>query len=538
MRTALLTLVLLSGGLPSCDQMKLSAPASTTPEEPEKPQAEAPPTLLEAVGDRVAPQQIRRADYAITKLQLKRAEAILDRAVGPDAARARARLSIYRADCEQALSQLASPAAREAKGAPVLLDLATRCTGATAGAVVVDDKKAGVWLRLQDEADRVLVPLLTEVAVRARRALERDLGVTLPRPLRIDLVRDLFSLSAVSGLPLEAAETTGTVAVARWGRVTMVSPRAMQQGFPWADTLAHEITHLLISRGTADRAPLWLQEGIAKREEHRWRDPQLFDETDDFSKKAHQAQLDGKSIGVDQIGPSIAMLPSADAASIAFAEVTSFMDYWIGENGPRSLEFLLRDMEVAEDADSAMRSVSGYGVSDWQLVWRKDLNSRYPAELLSEPLEEDDSLGPRALHRAMRIAELLTISGHAPEAAELSSVELDRGAHSAALRFLSARAAFLSGREDADEMLGSEEELDGAHAGWLALRASRLSKTASDPRTVRYLSQASGLDPLLPEAACGGALWVGKGTTSAPVVSESDDELCTHSRTLPVRGSR
>src|SRR6185503_2655837 len=68
---------------------------------------------------------------------------------------------------------------------------------------------------LQDEEDRVLVPLLSDVAVRARAAIERDLGVIMPRPLRIDLVRDLFSLSAVSGLPLKAAETTGTVAVAR-----------------------------------------------------------------------------------------------------------------------------------------------------------------------------------------------------------------------------------------------------------------------------------------------------------------------------------
>src|SRR5690606_7928550 len=109
-------------------------------------------------------------------------------------------------------------------------------------------------------------------------------------------------LSAVSGLPLEAAETTGTVAVARWGRVTMVSPRAMQRGFPWADTLAHEITHLLISRATADRAPLWLQEGVAKREEQRWRPAHAFDDEEDFSERAYQAQVSGSAIGIDRLG--------------------------------------------------------------------------------------------------------------------------------------------------------------------------------------------------------------------------------------------
>ena len=47
----------------------------------------------------------------------------------------------------------------------------------------------------------------------------------------------------------------------------------MAHGYPWLDTLAHEMTHLALSQGTRDRAPLWLQEGVAKREETRWRDP-------------------------------------------------------------------------------------------------------------------------------------------------------------------------------------------------------------------------------------------------------------------------
>ena len=48
-------------------------------------------------------------------------------------------------------------------------------------------------------------------------------------------------------------------AIAKWGRVTMLSPRAMTHGYAWADTLAHELTHLSITRATRDRAPLWLR---------------------------------------------------------------------------------------------------------------------------------------------------------------------------------------------------------------------------------------------------------------------------------------
>jgi hypothetical protein len=497
----------------------------------------APPTA-----ERAVPLAVRRAEYAITKILLEDAERILEREVGPDAAIARARLSIYQGDCEGALVHLASSAARKAPRGQAHYDFAKGCARATAGSLVIFDEKAGVWLRLQDDRDRVLAPLLIDVANRARAALQKDLGVVFPRPLRIDLVRDLFSLAAVSGLPVDAAETTGTVAVAKWGRITMVSPRAMNRGFPWADTLAHEITHLMLSLATADRAPLWLQEGIAKREEIRWREAQAFDEQIDFAEEAYQAQVSGKSVGVDAIGPSIAMLPSAEAASIAFSEVTAFMDYWIQVNGPHALSFLLRDMEVAPDPESAMRSVSGFDVADWQTMWRAELERRYASAPTSEEHSVSDVLGPRALMRSLRLAELLSIDGHNAEAAEFASPELDRASHSSALRFLLSRAALLSERNDADFLLGDLDDVSSPHAGWLALSAARLGRNRSNAASESLRGQALGLDPLLAEVACGGQPWVGKGSTIDNDVGfpeqEMVDELCREARSLPVRGSR
>lgn len=493
--------------------------------------------------EQVIPIAVRRANYAITKLHLDLASELLEGQVGPHAALTRARLAVYRADCEGADAHLTSEATRSLKEAAELVHLAPRCTRATVGGVVLEDKERGVWIRLQDDADRVLVPAITEVAAQALHTLEKDLGETLPRPLRIDLVRDLFSLSAVSGLPLEAAETTGTVAVARWGRVTMVSPRAISRGFPWADTMAHEITHLLISRATADRAPLWLQEGVAKREERRWREAYPFDDALDLSERAYDAQREGRSVGIDQLGPSIAMLPSAEHASIAFAEVTSFISYWIEQNGAHSLGLLLRDMEVAPDDDSALRSVSGYGVSDWQHLWRAELERRFASP--PQSIEVDQELGAehRQLSRNLRLIELLTVDGHPQAAADHAAAHLDQAAHVAAFRFLAARAAMLSRPELIDTALGSVDELDSAHAGWLSLRARRLSLAQSDAGAAQLLSQAKGLDPLLPEVACAGVPWVGKSLTQdaqnlpggALLV---DQELCEHARSLVVRGSR
>lgn len=482
-------------------------------------------------------QLIRLADVAITRMDVDRAAELLAATTGPAAARAKARLSIYRADCESALSHLATEAARRQPGAPELLSLADGCHGATTGARVVFDQQRGIWLRFQDEADVVLAPFMMEVIDRARASIGQELGVELPRPVRLDLVRDLFSLSAVSGLPLEAAETTGTVAVARWGRVTMVSPRATREGYPWADTLAHELTHLMLSRATLDRAPLWLQEGVAKRQEERWRESRPFDRQPDPQQVAAQAQATGRSVGVTQLGPSIAMLPSADAAAIAFAEVSSFMEFWIARNGPHALPLLLRDLAYAKDADSAMRSASGLGVADWEHLFRADLEARLQRASASVETVPEEELGPRQLARRLRVSQLLYNAGEFDASAQAAAPALDRSPHVAALRFFVARSAARAGWEHAGELLGSLSDVDGPHAGWLALRGRALQQVESSERADALLAFAVSLDPLLVEAACAGLGDHEVGTAVAELSAQAQ-QLCRHVRSLPPRGSQ
>lgn len=498
------------------------------------PSLALPPLTLPPLdqGTRVA-----LAEDATTRLDVEMAAGLLEGTTGPRALVAKARLALYQADCAGALAHLPRALIEKEKLAAELAALATSCQGATAGAAVFEDRERGVWIRYQDEADAAIAPLLVPVIERARAAIGVVLGVDLPRPLRLDLVRDLFSLSAVSGLPIDAAETTGTVAVARWGRVTMLSPRAVREGYPWADTLAHELTHLLLSRSSADRAPLWLQEGVAKRLEERWRDVRPFDGDPDPDDVALSAARAGRSVGVTQLGPSIAMLPSADAARIAFAEVASFMGYWMERNGPRALPLLLRDLRVASDADGAMRSVSGLGISDWELLWRQHLEGEGPSAAVSEP-EALDSLefGPRALSRALRASELLYNAGHLAESSERARGDLEWAPHVAALRFAAVRGLPDSAEPERQRALGTVEDVDGPYGGWLALLARELGRGESRPEAEQLRQQALHLDPFLPEVACsGGAPDV---PSQPPGGGALPQTLCDQVRGLPPRGSR
>jgi hypothetical protein len=496
---------------------------------------------------------------AITELDVEHARALLA-ASGSDSAPIaleRARLSLYVGDCDGASATLATLA--KVKEAAPLAELAKSCARATAGAVIVEDAERGLWIRLQDAEDRALVPLLSEVAARARAAIERDLGVVMPRPLRIEVVRDLFSLSAVSGLPLTAAETTGTVAVARWGRVNLISPRAAPGGFPWEDTVAHEITHLAITRATRDAAPLWLQEGLAKREETRWRAPRPFDGDPAPDSVAREALLAGDSIGVDQIGPSIAMLPTADAASIAFAEVSSFVQYWIQVNGKAALQLLFADLEGLgrQDADAALRSVSGYDLSSWILRWQ-DYLKKLPKERDAAPggtagaagatgKEEGDGMlralegnsvptNARDRARKLRTGDLLFARGAPGLAAARFRGAFASDPSDPTVRARLGKSLIADGKADeAAPLFQSSRDLEMPHAGWFALQG-RYRRAQGLPSATEAFDFAVALDPYLEDAACDGQFGLpdARGQRApAPVPSEPErGALCVSARKI------
>lgn len=466
-----------------------------------------------AAGAVEAPNRAQSISDAITELDVARAKQLLDAtdSDSPTLAFERARLALYVGDCDTASAILSAPTFTTSPEGAALGELARTCAMATAASLIVEDAPRGMWIRLQDERDRALVPFIVDVADRARRAVEKDLGVQMPRPLRLDLVRDLFSLSAVSGLPVNAAETTGTVAVARWGRVTMITPRATPLGYPWEDTLAHEITHLALSRATRDRAPLWLQEGIAKREETRWRSERPFDDAHDHDRAARNALAAGRSVGIDNLGPSIAMLPTPEAASVAFSEVTSFMGHWIRENGEPALHLLLLDLRGSgsDSADAAMRSVTGYPLRYWIAHWRKALLERPEAKPVDAPRRpEHPTLKPTEANevaRRLRLGDLLFSRGHSAAAATEYDGALRLVGTEAALRWRAGRAHLAAGDQPgARQALGSLTDLGSGHGGWFAL-TGRFQREAGDTAAAqRSFALGIGLDPLDEDVACEG----------------------------------
>ena len=451
----------------------------------------------------------------------------------------RARLAVYLGECDRGEAILSNPALTEAREGASLAELAKSCARATAAGFVMEDKQRGVWLRLQDDADRALAPFIFEVAAQARDTVSKEVGIDLPRPLRIDLVRDLFSLSSVSGLPLKAAETTGTLAVARWGRVIMLSPRAPVQGYPWQDTLAHEITHLLVTRATRDFAPLWMQEGLAKRFEVRWRPPRPFDRPEWADTGARNAALDGRSVGIDKLGPSIAMLPTPEAAGIAFAEVTSFMHFFIEQSGEAALRLLFADLRGNGGAgpDQALLSVTGYDLAAWNARWQRFL--REPVKSAAAEAAPATP-APRAQNdagRRVRLADLLQSRGHGRESAAEVQPLLSSLPRVPQVRARAAAGLYAAGDDlAAERALGTGTEIDGLYGPWFALagRGFKRRGQASDADSAFTLGLSA--DPLSAEVACEGypgARPPGSGTEPPLPTRKAWLDLCKAARSVP-----
>jgi hypothetical protein len=416
---------------------------------------------------------------------------------------AKARLALYEEDCDLTAALLARAEVAQQDEGRLLADVGRGCARVTAATSVDKDEVNGILIRYQDDADRALTPALVETVLAARASLTRDLGVEWKRPTRITVVRDLLSLSAMTGLPYKAAQTTGTVAVAKWGRVTLLSPRASHHGYPFRDTLAHELTHLAIAVQSHDRAPLWLHEGVARREEVRWREPGVFDERpspESIVLRGMEMKLD---LALDKLGPSIAMLPSADAATVAFAEVTSFIKYFVEASAPDALPRLLVSLRTARSVDDALKEVSSETLAQWDVRWRAQLARR-----AKEPLSPLFGLGtaPPGLgdsRERARLAELLLGRKHAPEALlELDKVPADMLADPS-LRYL--RARVLEGAEaprQAEALLEDPRQWMAAYGPCWAIRG-RLARARGDGKAAEAsFAEALAQDPLGIEPAC------------------------------------
>src|SRR6185436_5498124 len=136
-------------------------------------------------------------------------------------------------------------------------------------------------------------------------------------------------------------------------------PRALAYGYPWLDSINHELVHYAVSTLTGDRAPVWLQEGLAKFLERRWREPAGGRLPPPMEHMLAKALRTGKLISFDAMHPSMAKLPSAEDATLAFAEVANAIAFLHEKGGMGALRDAITRVGKGEDARAAVAAAAG-----------------------------------------------------------------------------------------------------------------------------------------------------------------------------------
>ncbi len=231
-------------------------------------------------------------------------------------------------------------------------------------------------IRVAPGHDELLAEPALDALERALHEIGGDLGEAPPVPIRVEIYRGIADLAKVSPLTEKEIKSSGTIALCKFDRLMATSPGALVAGYPWLDTLAHELTHYLVNHHSQNTVPIWLHEGIAKLEERRWREPFGAALPPSLEHLLASGLRDGHLVTFAQMSPSMAKLPSQKEAGLAFAEVTTAVQYLVEARGLAGLRKLLVLLRGGATLDRALQQVTGQALAGFEARWRTWLAGR------------------------------------------------------------------------------------------------------------------------------------------------------------------
>jgi len=223
--------------------------------------------------------------------------------------------------------------------------------------------------------------LLATFAGQTLEALRKTLGEALGAPptdvIHVEVYPGPEVLAQVSPLTVDEIARTGTIALSKYNRLMIVTPRALLRGYSWLDTLAHEYVHLIINRLSAGNAPIWIHEGLAKFFEAAWRQPPgapppLAPAQEHLLAEALRANA---LIRWEQMHPSMARLPDQRSAALAFAEVQTAIELIAAQGGVAALRKLVEALGAGKGDWQAIRLATSLERPAFDAAWRKHLRS-------------------------------------------------------------------------------------------------------------------------------------------------------------------
>lgn len=384
--------------------------------------------------------------------------------------------------------------------------------------------------------EEVLVPYLLDALEAQRQALLQDLGYAPEGKVAVEILRNVRELARLSTLTEAEIRTSGTIALCKFDKLMITSPKALVRGYDWLDTAAHEYTHFVVTQRTRNNTPIWLHEGIAKYSETRWRGAGGESLSPWSAALLQDAVRKDRLVTFAQMHPSMAKLPSQEAASLAFAEVMVAVEYLQKKGGRPLLSRILDRVAGGMPADKAVAEGLGVSFDAFLVDWKRYMAARpLPAggdtELRRLRFEDDPKQGHGAHAEWAEIPD-----ERARGFARLGEIMRERGRWGAArveygkamrrvgprypvLTSKFALAAMNSGHDAEAEAALAEAARTHPHYAALHVNLGRLKLKRQDWKGARdAFLLANRVDPFDPEIHAGLAL-AAEGTGDAEAAS-------------------
>ncbi len=192
--------------------------------------------------------------------------------------------------------------------------------------------------------------------------------------VRLEILPSIEVLAKMSGLTLDEIQTSGTIALCDDNKVMITTPKALVKGYNWLDTISHEFVHLIISKKTNNNTPIWIHEGIAKFQETRWRlKPGLViaKYSESILATAHKLH---HYISFQAMSPSLAKLPSQHDAALAYAQVSTLIDWTYHNWGYKRINKLLIGLKKFHSDKRAVMYAYRLTLNQLLNKWKKYLD--------------------------------------------------------------------------------------------------------------------------------------------------------------------
>lgn len=234
---------------------------------------------------------------------------------------------------------------------------------------------------LDEKQDGFLIDYLKEALENTCEVMAKTYGFRPREKVRVEIFPNARAFYYASSLLARDIEI-GAVGLTKFNKLMLLSPGALVHGYRWLDAISHEYIHYLIVKMTANKAPIWFHEGLAKYEETRWREgPSYLSLL--YQSLLSRALTERRLIPFDKMEPSVVRLETSEEVQLAYAQGASAIEFMIARADYKGLREMMRHMatQSRRSAKESIREVLGMTFDEFEREWRRFLASKELKEM-------------------------------------------------------------------------------------------------------------------------------------------------------------